>query len=45
GKYFASILTETEGENLTVSTEGKVVGIDLGLTHFAITSDGTGKIS
>jgi putative transposase len=29
-----------EGENPAVSTEGKVIGIDLGLTHFAITSDG-----
>jgi len=44
GKYFASILTETEGENPTVSTDGKVIGIDLGLTHFAITSDGS-KVS
>ncbi len=44
GKYFASILTEDKGENPTVSTEGKVIGIDLGLTHFAIASDGT-KVS
>lgn len=44
GKYFASILTENEGENPAVSTEGKVIGIDLGLTHFAITSDGS-KVS
>ncbi|MEW5858540.1 MAG: RNA-guided endonuclease TnpB family protein [Cyanobacteriota bacterium] len=44
GKYFASILTEAEGENPTVSTEGRVIGIDLGLTHFAITSDGN-KVS
>lgn len=44
GKYFASILTEAEGENPTVSTDGKVIGVDLGLTHFAITSDGS-KIS
>jgi putative transposase len=44
GKYFASILTEVEGENPTVSTEGKVIGVDLGLTHFAITSDGS-KVS
>jgi len=29
-----------EGENPTPNTEGKAVGIDLGLTHFAITSDG-----
>ncbi|MDJ1178467.1 RNA-guided endonuclease TnpB family protein [Roseofilum sp. BLCC_M91] len=40
GKYFASILTETEGENPAVSTDCKVIGVDLGLTHFAITSDG-----
>jgi putative transposase len=44
GKYFASILTETEGKNPTVSTEGRVIGIDLGLAHFAITSDGN-KVS
>src|SRR3569832_2106680 len=40
GKYFASILTSTEGENPAVRAEGRVIGIDLGLTHFAITSDG-----
>jgi putative transposase len=39
GKYYASILSEVEGENPTVSTEGKVIGIDLGLKHFAVTSD------
>jgi putative transposase len=44
GKYFASILTEIEGENPTTSTEGRVIGIDLGLTHFAIVSDGS-KVS
>lgn len=44
GKYFASILTENEGENPAVSTDGKVMGIDLGLTHFAIASDGN-KVS
>ena len=53
GKYLASILTvsasggqrpTTEGENSVVSTDGKVIGIDLGLTHFAITSDGS-KVS
>jgi len=44
GKYFASILTEVEGDNPTRSTEGKIIGIDLGLTHFAITSDGS-KVS
>ncbi|MFZ1030331.1 MAG: transposase, partial [Limnoraphis robusta] len=44
GKYLAAILTETEGKNPTVSTEGRVIGVDLGLTHFAITSDGN-KVS
>ncbi len=54
GKYYASILTEFEGENPTPSSDsealaslrasGRVVGVDLGLTHFAITSDGS-KVS
>ncbi len=43
GKYFASILTEIEGENPTVS-EGKIYGVDLGLKHFAVVTDGE-KIS
>jgi putative transposase len=43
GKYFASILTEVEGENPTVS-EGKIYGIDLGIKHFAVVTDGT-KVS
>ncbi len=53
-KYFASILTELEGENPTLSTvsealatlgaSGRVVGVDLGLKHFAIVSDGS-KVS
>jgi putative transposase len=39
GKYFASILTEVEGENPTIS-EGKIYGVDLGLKHFAVVTDG-----
>ena len=39
GKYFASILTEIEGENPTI-TFGKIYGIDLGLKHFAVVTDG-----
>lgn len=39
GKYFASILTELEGENPTAS-EGKIYGIDLGLKQFAVITDG-----
>ncbi len=44
GKYYASILTEIEGENPAPSTEGRVIGVDLGLKHFAVTSDGN-KVS
>ena len=40
GQYFASILFEDGKETPVKSSEGKVIGIDLGLTHFAITSDG-----
>jgi len=40
GKYFASILTETEDVIPPVSFEGAILGIDLGLTHLAVTSDG-----
>jgi putative transposase len=39
GKYLASILTEVEGEN-PVTSEGKIYGIDLGLKHFAVVTDG-----
>ncbi|MDF5721716.1 MAG: RNA-guided endonuclease TnpB family protein [Rhizonema sp. PD37] len=44
GKYFASILSEVEGENPEPSSEGSVIGIDLGLKHFAVVSDGS-KVS
>jgi putative transposase len=40
-KYFASILTETNLPELPVSFEGKILGIDVGLTHLAGTSDGS----
>ncbi|MEH2140718.1 RNA-guided endonuclease InsQ/TnpB family protein [Nostoc sp.] len=48
GKYFASILTvreagvqrpTVEGESPT-TTEGKIYGVDLGLKHFAVVTDG-----
>ena len=42
GKYYASVLVETE-EKIPVKPEpskDRSIGIDLGLTHFAITSDG-----
>ena len=41
GEYYAACLYD-DGKNQPDSTsEGKAVGIDLGLTHYAITSDGT----
>ncbi|KOG57560.1 transposase [Streptomyces virginiae] len=39
GRYFASFVVEAGTESLP--STGNVVGIDLGLTHFAILSDGT----
>ncbi len=44
GRYYASILSEVGGEKPSSSTEGRAMGIDLGLKHFAITSDGS-KVS
>jgi putative transposase len=44
GKYLASILIECEGEHPTPSIQGRVVGVDLGLKHFAVVSDGA-KVS
>ena len=40
GRYFASILTELEGDNPKASHDGKVAGIDLGIKDFAIVNDG-----
>lgn len=41
GKYFASLLFDDDKPEAKSSSQGKAVGIDLGLTHFAITSDGS----
>ncbi len=41
GKYFASLLFDNGLPKIEASGAGKAVGIDLGLTHFAITSDGS----
>ena len=38
-QYYASVMFEDGKEKPKPSTEGKAIGIDLGLTHFAITSD------
>ena len=39
GKYYASVLVDDGRELAQLSTEGKAIGIDLGLTHFCITSN------
>ena len=41
GKYYASLLFDDGEPDLMPNAKGKAVGIDLGLTHFAITSDGS----
>jgi len=41
GKYFASLLVEDGATKPESSRVGKAIGIDLGLTDFAITSDGS----
>ncbi len=40
GKYYASVLMEYEGDYFASNTDGKVIGIDLGVKDFAITYDG-----
>jgi putative transposase len=40
GKYFASILFEVEGDTPETLCDGNVIGIDLGIKHFAVTSNG-----
>ncbi len=40
GRYFASFVVQTVGGETLPETDA-VVGIDLGLTHFAVLSDGT----
>ncbi|MEG4634325.1 RNA-guided endonuclease TnpB family protein [Microcoleus sp. AR_TQ3_B6] len=39
GKYFVSVLVDNGQANPELIPVGKAVGIDVGLTHFAITSD------
>lgn len=41
GKYYASLLFDDGLPEPETSCEGKAVGVDLGLAHFAITSDGS----
>lgn len=41
GHFYASILRDDGLEAPAVSYDGKVIGVDVGLSHLAITSDGT----
>ena len=41
GQYYASVLFEDGKEKPKQSTDGKAIGLDMGLTHFCITSDGS----
>jgi putative transposase len=41
GKYYASLLFDNGLPDLEISNDGKALGIDVGLTHFAITSNGS----
>ena len=41
GKYYAALLFDDGLPNAVIVTQGKAVGVDLGLSHFAITSDGS----
>ncbi|WP_017660373.1 RNA-guided endonuclease InsQ/TnpB family protein [Baaleninema simplex] len=40
GRYHASILIDDGSEKPEPNAEGKAIGIDMGLKHFAVTSDG-----
>ncbi|MET7744344.1 RNA-guided endonuclease TnpB family protein [Streptomyces sp. NPDC005385] len=44
GRYFASFVVETDGQEMLSETMGEV-GIDLGLSHFAVLSDGRKIVS
>ncbi|WP_017306688.1 RNA-guided endonuclease InsQ/TnpB family protein [Spirulina subsalsa] len=41
GQYYASVWVNDGKDTITPSVGGKAIGIDVGLTHFAITSDGS----
>ncbi len=41
GRYYASLLIEDDNSQPDISSEGKAIGIDLGLIDFAVTSDGS----
>jgi putative transposase len=41
GKYFVSILVDDGIESADATTEGKAIGLDVGLIDFCVTSDGS----
>ena len=41
GRYYASLLLDDKSEKPESSSEGKAIGVDLGLIDFAVTSDGS----
>lgn len=41
GQYYASVLFEDGAKKPQQSSDGKAIGIDLGITDFAVTSDGS----
>ena len=41
GEYYASVLFEDDAPQLNASSDGKGVGVDLGILDFAVTSDGS----
>jgi putative transposase len=41
GRYYASLLIEDSRVQTNTSSDGKAIGIDLGLIDFAVTSDGS----
>ncbi|MEG4394880.1 RNA-guided endonuclease TnpB family protein [Microcoleus sp. BROC3] len=41
GEYYAACLYDDGKDKPVGSSQGKAIGVDLGITHYAITSDGT----
>jgi putative transposase len=41
GQFHAAVLTDDGAELPEVSLDGKAIGVDVGLTHLAVTSDGS----
>ncbi|WP_066382966.1 IS200/IS605 family element RNA-guided endonuclease TnpB, partial [Anabaena sp. CA = ATCC 33047] len=41
GEYYAACLYDSGKDKPSLSSEGKAIGVDMGINHYAITSDGT----